>query len=326
MAIPEISVIIPVYNAEKYLPSCIDSILAQTFKDFELLLVDDGSTDRSGEICDEYAVKDSRIRVIHKKNEGKAFYAILRGLHEAKSDWVAIQDDDDTLESDALESLYSMHEGTDLVIGFFELPDYRLSANATLDESRHAFLAGKLSFPLWAKLYRKNIITEVFEYLNVHAKTTMDMIMNTYVFFRMTRPPHVLYKHIYNYRRNPVSSSHVSKASVEYEDVFYQTIYDAIPEDQLPKYLHELTSYKINGLFKIAYSHPETLVDKQQPYLKRIREDAKKCHYHLSLMEHLLLSSSSNVVIKIVGFLNLAFHSLHYRLLVYFRSKIKNVK
>lgn len=64
---PKISVIVPVYKVEKYLPKCIDSILQQIFTDFELLLIDDGSPDNSGKICDEYAIKDSRIRVFHKK-------------------------------------------------------------------------------------------------------------------------------------------------------------------------------------------------------------------------------------------------------------------
>ena len=68
MPLPKISVIVPVYNAEKYLNRCIDSILAQTFGDFELLLVNDGSTDKSGSICDAYACQDSRVRVLHKVN------------------------------------------------------------------------------------------------------------------------------------------------------------------------------------------------------------------------------------------------------------------
>ena len=67
---PTISVIIPVYNTEKYLRRCIDSILAQTYKDFEMLLIDDGSKDSSGAICDEYAEKDARVRVFHKENGG----------------------------------------------------------------------------------------------------------------------------------------------------------------------------------------------------------------------------------------------------------------
>ena len=68
---PEISIIVPVYNVEKYLKRCIDSILNQSFTDFELILVDDGSTDNSGKIIDEYAIKDERIKVIHKENGGQ---------------------------------------------------------------------------------------------------------------------------------------------------------------------------------------------------------------------------------------------------------------
>ncbi|MBQ1729958.1 MAG: glycosyltransferase, partial [Oscillospiraceae bacterium] len=67
---PKLSIIVPVYKTEKYLPKCIDSILSQTFTDFELILIDDGSPDRCGEICDEYAAKDDRIIVIHQENRG----------------------------------------------------------------------------------------------------------------------------------------------------------------------------------------------------------------------------------------------------------------
>ena len=67
-----VSVIIPVYNVEQYLPGCIESVLHQTYNELEILLIDDGSTDRSGEICDRYALKDSRIRVIHQENKGQS--------------------------------------------------------------------------------------------------------------------------------------------------------------------------------------------------------------------------------------------------------------
>ena len=86
--IPKISVIIPVYNAEKTLHRCIDSILAQTFSDFEVLLIDDGSKDKSGEICDEYARKDSRIKVCHKENGGVSS-ARNMGLDNAKGEWIS---------------------------------------------------------------------------------------------------------------------------------------------------------------------------------------------------------------------------------------------
>lgn len=93
---PQISVIVPVYNTEKYLHRCIDSILAQTFTDFELLLVDDGSTDSSGEICNEYAAKDSRVRVFHKANGGVSSARNL-GLDNAKGEWITFVDSDDEL-------------------------------------------------------------------------------------------------------------------------------------------------------------------------------------------------------------------------------------
>lgn len=77
---PKVSVIVPVYNVEKLLQRCIDSILAQTFTDFELLLIDDGSKDKSGVICDEYAEKDARIRVFHKQNGGVSSIRIFGRL------------------------------------------------------------------------------------------------------------------------------------------------------------------------------------------------------------------------------------------------------
>lgn len=102
---PQISVIVPVYNVEKYLSRCIESILSQTFTDFELLLIDDGSTDRSGEICDEYAKKDTRIRVFHTKNRGVSAARNL-GLDNAKGEWISFVDSDDWVEDDYLRTLF----------------------------------------------------------------------------------------------------------------------------------------------------------------------------------------------------------------------------
>lgn len=99
-----ISIIVPVYNTEKYLSACLDSILTQSFTDFELLLVDDGSTDKSGEICDEYAQKDSRIRVFHKENGGVSSARNL-GIEEAVGDYLHFVDADDIVLSGAYEYL-----------------------------------------------------------------------------------------------------------------------------------------------------------------------------------------------------------------------------
>lgn len=104
---PKISVIVPVYNAEQYLHRCVDSILAQTFPDFELLLIDDGSKDRSAEICDEYAWKDDRVRVFHKENGGVSS-ARNFGLDNAKGEWVSFVDADDIIYSNNLDILFEV--------------------------------------------------------------------------------------------------------------------------------------------------------------------------------------------------------------------------
>ena len=100
-----ISVIVPVYNVEKYLDRCVKSILNQTFTDFELLLLDDGSTDFSGNICDKYAEKDSRIIVKHKKNQGVSATRNL-GIDIAKGKYIVFIDSDDWIEIDYLEKMY----------------------------------------------------------------------------------------------------------------------------------------------------------------------------------------------------------------------------
>lgn len=102
---PIISIITPVYNTEKYLPQCIESIIAQSFRDWELILVDDGSTDGSGRICDEYASKDGRIRVIHKPNSGVSDSRNL-AITQARGSLLGFVDADDWIEPDMYSTLY----------------------------------------------------------------------------------------------------------------------------------------------------------------------------------------------------------------------------
>lgn len=106
---PLISIIVPVYKVEEYLPRCVDSILAQTFTDFELILVDDGSPDRCGAICDEYAQKDSRVHVIHQENGGLSAArnaGIDWVLAQSDSEWICFIDSDDWVNKAYLEGLY----------------------------------------------------------------------------------------------------------------------------------------------------------------------------------------------------------------------------
>lgn len=111
---PLISVIVPVYNVESYLNQCIDSILNQELTDFELLLIDDGSTDKSGEICDVYQRQDNRVRVFHKKNGGGASSARNMGLDNAKGEWIAFVDSDDYVTPDYLFDLYDSLKENDI--------------------------------------------------------------------------------------------------------------------------------------------------------------------------------------------------------------------
>lgn len=103
---PKASIIVPVFNTEEYLPQCIESILSQTEHSFELILVDDGSTDNSPAICDDYSKKDSRVRVFHQDNSGVSA-ARNKGIRESQSNWLMFVDSDDWLEPDALEQLLS---------------------------------------------------------------------------------------------------------------------------------------------------------------------------------------------------------------------------
>lgn len=122
MTEPQVSVIVPVYNAEAYLYRCVDSILAQTMSDFELILVDDGSPDKCGEICDEYARKDSRIRVIHQPNRGVSFARQVG--HDASIGKYSIHvDPDDWVESTMLEELHrkaEIEEADMVICDYFE--------------------------------------------------------------------------------------------------------------------------------------------------------------------------------------------------------------
>lgn len=103
----KISIVVPIYKVEQYLPKCIESLITQTYKNIEIILVDDGSPDRCGEICDEYAKKDTRIKVIHKPNGGLSD-ARNAALDVMKGEWVTCIDSDDFIAPDYIETLYSL--------------------------------------------------------------------------------------------------------------------------------------------------------------------------------------------------------------------------
>ncbi len=121
---PKVSVIVPVYNVEKYLQQCVDSLLAQTYKNIEIILVDDGAKDNSGKMCDELAQKDVRIKVVHKENQGLG-YARNTGLEYATGEYVTFIDSDDYADVDLIEQLVVniWENSADVCIGGFERVD-----------------------------------------------------------------------------------------------------------------------------------------------------------------------------------------------------------
>ena len=110
-----VSIVVPVYNVEKYLREAVDSVCAQTYPEWELLLVDDGSTDQSGAICDEYAQTDERIRVFHTDNRGVSCARNL-GIENAKGHWIAFLDSDDYLNKDCLSTSIRYSTGMEMVV------------------------------------------------------------------------------------------------------------------------------------------------------------------------------------------------------------------
>lgn len=109
---PKLSVIVPIYNTEKYLSNCIESILNQTFADFELILVDDGSTDGSGDVCDEYCQSDDRVKVIHQKNGGVT-EARKQGIEVALGEYISFIDSDDWIESNMYQAMLEKADAYD---------------------------------------------------------------------------------------------------------------------------------------------------------------------------------------------------------------------
>lgn len=116
---PFISVVIPVYNVEQFLEECVDSVLCQTFQDYEIILVDDGATDNSGVICDEYAKNDDRIKVIHRKNGGLSA-ARNTGLDAATGEYVYFLDSDDWIKNETLQTLVSLAKSDNSDVVFFD--------------------------------------------------------------------------------------------------------------------------------------------------------------------------------------------------------------
>ena len=307
-----ISVVIPVYNTAIYLSECIDSILRQTFHDFEIVLVDDGSKDSSGKICDDLAHEYDFIHVFHKQNEG-INQTRRYGVKMAQGEWIAFSDQDDSMPEDALQLLWEKHEETDMVIGFPHNPVHK--KDLRLEECQENSITAKLFPPTpWAKLYRKDILTDDIFVFPRHTDGAEDMIMNIRLMFRLNRAPHFVFKKVYNFRRNTTSVSHRKRPTLRGAELYHDVRLASMPEWAWEKYLSATIFVRLNGLSGIGYANPKDLCNKHSPFITKLKKDIKDNHYKLNFQEWLLLNIPYAWMYKVVTFMIAVKNYLKYHL------------
>lgn len=240
-----ISVIVPVYNVAQYLSQCVSSILSQDYGDLEVILIDDGSTDASGEICDQYAAKDSRVRVIHQKNGGAAA-AKNAGLRLASGDYLAFADSDDYLEPGAYGFLMKtlLETNADAVQGSFREVYRNRAEEQHIQEETLEGYDYLLRFPkdfscalLWNKLYRRAIFDGVF----FEEGHKIDDEYFTYQGFLQPRKVVRADRIVYNYRKrassvmsSPESAERLVLDCLDSAAKRRQKILDTLPELREP--------------------------------------------------------------------------------------------
>ncbi|MDE6091301.1 MAG: glycosyltransferase [Duncaniella sp.] len=208
---PKISVIVPVYNVEKYLSKCIESILAQTYTNFELLLIDDGSQDSSGRICDEYASKDSRIRVFHQKNSGVSVARNL-GLVESRGEWISFIDSDDMIVRNTYQLCSNFFVGYDIIRFSFLLNYTRNSQILELDTSddlvnyTQKIIARRGILGVCCGLFRKKLFQDNKIIFNKSLISGEDWLVQLQLLLE-TKSIKIINEPLYIYERNNESST-----------------------------------------------------------------------------------------------------------------------
>lgn len=216
----EISIIVPVYNTEKYIIRCINSVLKQTFRNWELILIDDGSIDSSGKICDFFQKKDNRIKVIHKKNEGVSIARNL-GITLSKGNYITFIDSDDWVELDYLELMYKAIKemNIDVIVSGCVYEDKNGPKNPFKkgkpviynknEAKKEFFKQDRFIWTICDKLYKAELLKRVK--LNTHLKIAEDMLLFWNIMNNVERIGYVpLYKYHYDRMASSTMSSDFS--------------------------------------------------------------------------------------------------------------------
>ncbi len=283
-----ISVIVPVYNVEPYLRKCMDSILGQTDPELEILVIDDGSTDQSGEICDEYAKADSRIRVFHTENRGLSEARNL-GLDEAKGDYFGFVDSDDWIEPDMYEILLktAVETGADVVecSVYLEYPDRTEEVNRqdrkmTGMQAVAALLHNDLSDGVWNKLYRR----KCFDRIRFPKDRIFEEIATTYRVFSEADIVCSVAKPEYHYlqRPNGLSKETNMKNLVDYhysQRERFEALQDRVDEETR----HEMLRRCARSLSRIWVHYEDFPLTERLRYRDDIEEMNVFSKQHLPL-------------------------------------------
>lgn len=205
---PIISVIVPCYNVEAYLPKCIESIISQTYNNLEIILVDDGSPDNCGRICDEYANKDSRIKVIHKKNGGLSDARNV-AIDVATGEWITFVDSDDYVSADYVETLYGLVDRNKCKVGvacFVEFhegckshtqqPVYKEFVFSKWEGIEKMFYQELFDTTAWCKIYHRTLFETGIRFpFGIY----YEDVPTVYLLFMLTDKVAFCNKRIYNY-------------------------------------------------------------------------------------------------------------------------------
>lgn len=211
-----ISIVVPVYNVEKYLPRCLDSILKQTYKDYEVVLFDDGSSDNSGKICDEYVAKNSNMRVLHSQNGGLSA-ARNRGRAASSGEYITYIDSDDVVSPDYLEVLYNLIQKNDADVSCCEFKFFSTDSELVFDsttgnekcligiQAASEMLYGKLHGSSACAILMRRDIAEANEFSN--GKYHEDDLVS-FKFYISAKKVAVTSKRMYWYYQRPGSIMH----------------------------------------------------------------------------------------------------------------------
>lgn len=262
-----ISIVVPVYKVEKYLAKCIESVLVQSYKDWELILVDDGSPDNSGKICDNYAVKDSRIKVIHKENGGVTA-ARRDGVKISSGEWITFVDSDDTLPPNALEILLANSENVDTVCACLLSSSGRKWTHEKIGTfSREEYIIGLVSGEIYgycyASLYKKNLFTDKSMSIDRTIPIGEDVLMRIELALNGNRF-RTISNVVYNYFDNTSSVMNTKVCSPSYYNRFFEIRNEII--SSVVNLNNDLNDYR-----SILSSYLNRRIPDKQPYLNILR-------------------------------------------------------